>query len=106
MYDALFERSPLAPGRLVFVVVALVTLYAALTVLRRPVERFVVPILAPLGQATLYVFVLQLFFVALVASLPLPESGSVLWGTVIHAMVLTALWLMVRHRVLFRVIPR
>lgn len=106
MYDALFERSPLAPGRLVFVVVALVTLYAALTVLRRPVERFVAPILAPLGQATLYVFVLQLFFVALVASLPLPESGSVLWGTVIHAMVLTVLWLMVRHRVLFRVIPR
>lgn len=106
MYDALFERSPLAPGRLVFAIVALVTLYAALTVLRRPVERFVVPVLAPLGQATLYVFVLQVFFVALVASLPLPESGSVLWGTVIHAMVLTALWLMVRHRVLFRVIPR
>jgi hypothetical protein len=106
MYDALFQRSPLAPGRLVFAVVALVTLYAALTVLRRPVERFVVPVLAPLGQATLYVFVLQVFFVAIVASLPLPESGSVLWGTVIHAMVLTALWLMVRHRVLFGIIPR
>ncbi len=106
MYTALFERSPLGPGRLVFVVAALITLYAALTVLRRPVERFVVPVLAPLGQATLYVFVLQVFFVALVASLPLPESGSVLWGTAIHAMVLTALWLMVRHRVLFNVIPR
>jgi hypothetical protein len=105
MYTALFERTPLAPGRLVFVVVALITLYAALTVLRRPVERFVVPVLAPLGQATLYVFVLQVFFVALVASLPLP-AGSVLWGTVVHALVLTALWLMVRHRVLFRVIPR
>jgi hypothetical protein len=106
MYTTLFERTPLAPGRLVFVAAALITLYAALTVLRRPVERFVVPVLAPLGQATLYVFVLQVFFVALVASLPLPTAGTLLWGTVIHAMVLTVLWLMVRHRVLFRVIPR
>ena len=106
VYTAAFERSPLAPGRLVFVVVALITLYAALTVLRRPVERFVAPVLAPFGQATLYVFVLQVFLVALVASLPLPESGSVLWGTLVHAVVLTGLWFMVRHRVLFRFIPR
>lgn len=106
IYTALFERTPLAPGRLVFVVGLLITLYAALTVLRRPVERFVVPVLAPLGQATLYVFVLQVFFVAVVASLPLPETGTVLWGTLIHAMVLTALWLLVRHRVLFSLVPR
>jgi hypothetical protein len=106
MYTTLFERTPLAPGRLVFVAAALITLYAALTVLRRPVERFVVPVLAPLGQATLYVFVLQVFFVALVASLPLPTTGTLLWGTLIHAMVLTTLWLMVRHRVLYRFIPR
>jgi hypothetical protein len=105
-YTALFDRTSLAPGRLVFVVAVLITLYAALTVLRRPVERLVVPVLAPLGQATLYVFVLQVFLVALVASLPLPTTGAVVWGTLIHAMVLTALWLMVRHRVLFDYIPR
>ena len=89
-----------------FAVVTMITLYAALTVLRRPVERFVVPVLAPFGQATLYVFVLQVFLVALVASLPLPTSGALLWGTLIHAAVLTGLWFMVRHRVLFGVIPR
>jgi len=106
LYSALFERSPLAPGRLVFVVALVITMYAALTVLRRPVERVVVPVLAPLGQATLYVFVLQVFLVALVASLPLPTTGTLLWGTLIHAMVLTTLWLMVRYRVLYRFIPR
>jgi hypothetical protein len=106
IYTAAFERSPLAPGRLVFVVVALITLYAALTVLRRPVERVLVPVLAPLGQATLYVFVLQVFVVAVVASLPLPTTGAVLWGTLIHATVLAGLWVMVRHRVLFTFIPR
>jgi hypothetical protein len=52
------------------------------------------------------VFVLQVFLVALVASLPLPASGSVLFGTLIHATVLAGLWLMVRHRVWFGVIPR
>ena len=106
MYAALFERSPLAPGRLVFAVAALITLYAALTVLRRPVERFVVPVLAPLGRATLYVFVLQVFLVALVASLPLPQHGAVLWGTLVHAAVLTGLWFMVRYRVGYNIIPR
>ena len=106
LYATMFERSPLAPGRLVFVVVALITLYAALTVLRGPVERFVAPVLAPLGRATLYVYVLHVFLVALVAGLPLPDSGSVLWGTLIHAAVLTGLWFMVRHRVLFRIGPR
>lgn len=104
VYTAAFERSPLGPGRLVFVVVALITLYAALTVLRRPVERFVAPVLAPLGRATLYVFVVHLFLVALVASLPLP--GSVLWGTLVHVVVLTGLWLLVRFRVGFGFIPR
>lgn len=106
MYDAFFQRSPLAPGRLVFVVAVLITLYAALTVLRRPVERFVVPVLVPFGRASLYVFVLHVFLVALVASLPLPRTGAVLWGTLIHAAVLTGLWFMVRHRVLYKIIPR
>src|SRR3712207_7530020 len=40
VYTALFDRTALAPGRLVFVLAALITMYAALTVLRRPVERF------------------------------------------------------------------
>ena len=106
IYTSLFERTPLDPGRVVVVVVTLVTLYAALSAFWRPLSRTVVPVLAPLGQATLYVFVLQVFFVVLVANLPLPSSGAVLWGTLTHAVVLAVLWLMVRHRVLFRYIPR
>ena len=91
------ETSPrLAPGNL----------YAALTVFWRPLSGTVVPVLAPLGQATLYVFVLQVFAVLIVANIPLPSTTPVFWGTLVHTAVLVGMWLMVRHRVLFRVIPR
>jgi hypothetical protein len=75
-----------------------VTLHAALSAFWRPLSRTVVPVLAP--------FALQVFFVVLVANIPLPSSGAVLWGTLLHTAVLAVLWLMVRHRVLFRFIPR
>jgi hypothetical protein len=106
LYTSFFERTPLDPGRVLVVVVTLVTLYAALTAFWGPLSRVVVPVLAPLGQATLYVFVLQVFFVLLVANIELPSSTPALWGTLVHTGVLAVLWLMVRHRVLFRLIPR
>ena len=106
LYTSMFERTDLDPGRVLVVVVTLVTLYAALTAFWRPLSRTVVPVLAPLGQATLYVFVLQVFAVLIVANIPLPSTTPVFWGTLVHTAVLVAMWLMVRHRVLFRVIPR
>jgi hypothetical protein len=106
LYISMFERTDLDPGRVLVVVVTLVTLYAALTAFWRPLSRTLVPVLAPLGQATLYVFVLQVFAVLLVANIQVPSTTPVIWGTVLHTAVLAAMWLMVRHRVLFRVIPR
>jgi hypothetical protein len=106
LYTSMFERTDLDPGRVLVVVVTLVTLYAALTAFWRPLSRTLVPVLAPLGQATLYVFVLQVFAVLLVANIPLPSTTPVFWGTLVHTAVLVVLWLMVRHRVLFRLIPR
>jgi len=50
--------------------------------------------------------VLQVFAVLIVANIPLPSTTPVFWGTLVHTAVLVGMWLMVRHRVLFRVIPR
>ena len=105
LYNDWFARTTLEPGRLIAVLCFLVTAYAVLTAYWMPVQRAVGWFLIPLGQATLYIFVLHVLFVVAVANVPALTS-SVLLGTLTHAAVLAAFWLMVRKRFLFRVVPR
>jgi hypothetical protein len=63
-------------------------------------------LLIPLGRAPLYVFTLQVFFALAVANVPGMGGSNVLLNTAGHATVLALVWLMVRHRFLFSVIPR
>ncbi len=106
LYGRFFERTTLGVGRLLDVVLVLVVLYAALTAFWRPVAGVLGPVLIPLGQATLYVFILHVFFAVVIANVPVLSQGRVLYGTLAHTAVLFALWLMVRKRFLFNVIPR
>ena len=106
LYQRFFQRTSMGVGRLLTVVVALVTLYAALTAFWRPVERALGPVLIPLGQATLYVFIMHVLFALVTANIPVLQQGKVLYGTIAHTLVLAALWLMVRWRVLFNLVPR
>jgi hypothetical protein len=106
LYDQAFTRTTLGLGRLTATVVVLVTLYAALTAFWTPIRRVLGPALIPLGQATLYVFVMHVAFALVVANVPLLEQGRVLPGTLAHALVLVALWVMVRRKFLFDVVPR
>lgn len=105
LYDAAFARRTLEVGRLLAVVVGLVSLYALLTAFWRPLHRALGWLLVPLGQATLYVFVLQVFVALAVDQLPAVD-GSLLLGTLVHTASVALLWLAVRTRFLFRVVPR
>ena len=106
VYDRFFRRTELGIGRLAAVVVLVVTFYAALSAFWAPVHRAVGWLLVPLGQATLYVFVAHVLFVLVVANIPALGRGDALLNTAAHAFVLATLWLMVRKRFLFGVIPR
>ena len=106
VYADWFERTPLDLGRLLAVVVLLVVLYAALTAYWGPVHRALGRVLVPLGQASLYVFVVHVYLALLVANLPGAQDAGVLVGTLLHTAVLAALWLLVRYRVLFGIVPR
>lgn len=98
-------RAELELGRLLGVVVALVALYALLSAFWVPIARVLAPFLVPLGQATLYVFVLHVLLALVVDQVPAVERSAVL-GTLTHAGVLALLWLAVRRRFLFGVVPR
>jgi hypothetical protein len=105
MYDTFFGRTYLDAGRLLNVLVLVVAAYAFLTAYWKPVERAVGWFLIPLGQATLYVFILHVVLIAVIANIPLLRQGDIVINTAAYAVVLGLLWLMVKKRVLFRVIP-
>jgi hypothetical protein len=105
MYDAFFGRTYLDLGRLINVLVLVVAAYAFLTAYWKPVERALGWFLIPLGQATLYVFILHVVLIAVIANIPLLRQGDILINTAAYAVVLGLLWLMVKKRVLFGIIP-
>ena len=106
LYAHWFTRATLDLGRLVDVWLLLATAYALLTAYWRPVDRAVGWLLVPLGRASLYVFVLHVPAALVIANVPGLDGSSVASGTLAHGVLLAVLWAMVRHRVLFRVIPR
>ncbi|NQX03389.1 OpgC domain-containing protein [Rathayibacter sp. VKM Ac-2856] len=106
VYSAAFERTTLDPGRVLNVLLVVVTGYAALTVLWRPIHRLIGWFLVPLGQATLYVFVMHVAFVLVIANVPILREGNPVVNSLAYVLVLGLLWLMVRTRFLFAVVPR
>ncbi|WP_308216858.1 OpgC domain-containing protein [Kocuria flava] len=106
VYDALFQRTYLGPGRLLNVLLVVVAAYALLTAYWRPLHRGLGWFLLPLGRASLYVFVVHVFLVLAAANVPALRQGDVWLNTAAYAVVLALLWLMVRTRFLFRLIPR
>jgi hypothetical protein len=105
MYDAFFSRTYLAPGRLLNVLVLVVASYAFLSAYWKPVERLLGWFLVPLGRATLYVFIMHVVLIAVVANIPALQQQSIFLNTAAYAVVLALLWVMVRTRFLFRIIP-
>jgi hypothetical protein len=80
--------------------------YAALTAFWRPIHRALGWFLVPLGQATLYVFVMHVLLALVVANVPGLASAGVVVGTLAYVVILGLLWVMVRTRFLFRLVPR
>lgn len=106
LYDSGYQRIFLEWGRLVDLPLVLVCTYAVLTVAWKPIEKSMGWLWIPLGQASLYVFIVHVFFVLAVANIPGLDRGSLWQGTLIHAAVIGIIFAMVRSRFLFRVIPR
>jgi hypothetical protein len=106
VYSAAFERTSLDPGRLINVFLITITAYAVLSAFWKPLNRLVGWFFVPLGQATLYVFVMHVFFVLIVANVPVLREGSILINSLAYLVILGLLWIMVKKRFLFGIIPR
>ncbi|WP_309147124.1 OpgC domain-containing protein, partial [Curtobacterium sp. MCPF17_047] len=105
LYNTAYQRVDLQWGRLIDIAFFAIVSYAILTVFWKPVNAVIGWLWIPLGQASLYVFVWQVFFALVIASLPL-DYGNVWIGTAVHTALILLSWYMVRRKFLFSVIPR
>lgn len=106
LYGALFQRTYLEVGRLVNVLLIVVALYALLSAYWKPIHRALGWFFIPLGQATLYVFIFHVFFALLVWNIPALTEGSLWLNSAVYVVILGLLWLMVKKRFLYAIVPR
>jgi hypothetical protein len=110
IHQAWFDKNTLRPGRILNFVALFVVGYSFLSRFWAPMYRLMGWFFVPIGQATLYVFIVHVYVVLLVSSMfefgfSIPPQGMLV-NTLVHAASLAVLWLMVRYQVLFGWIPR
>jgi hypothetical protein len=116
IYDTYFVKKRLGIPRLVNVAVFFVALYALLSYFWVPINKVLGWLLVPLGEASLYVFLMHLVFILLIDQIPgyfdeIPDwahvwPGQIWINTALYVGTILGLWLMVRYRVLFGIVPR
>jgi hypothetical protein len=106
-----FFKVPLRPWRLIAFLSVAIVAYTSATYLWLPIRRALGWLMLPLGQAALYSYIVHFFLILLVYNLAplissLPgEPSEALFTPVLQSAVVLLLWVMVRKRVLFGIIP-
>jgi hypothetical protein len=98
-----FDRDRLGPARIVCAVVLVASLYVLVRAFQARLVPTIGKLFVPLGQASLYVYIVQsmLTFVLVDRAMADPWLAAA-----ISVAMVGLVWIMVRNRVLFRVIPR
>ena len=107
IYNGFARKNTLGPLRVLNDVSLFISLYWLLTVCWKPFYRLFGWYLVPVGQASLYVFILHVFVVLAASQLVRFDLHPDRWlaATAIHAAALMSLWWMTRKRFLMRIIP-
>jgi len=108
-----FDKNKLGLLRLFNYACFLVFFYWCLTTFWQPIHRFLGWFFIPLGQASLYVFIMHLVFVVLIEAItdfsnvkPSYQTANIWMNTVWHSLSLLGLWFMVKKEFLYNYVPR
>ncbi|HCQ9066383.1 TPA: OpgC domain-containing protein [Klebsiella pneumoniae] len=106
-YHTWAAKNGLGPVRILNDISLMVTIYLLLTWCWRPLNWLAGWFLIPLGQRSLYTFILHVYIVLAVSQLVTFDLWRQAWivNTLIHAAALGVLWLMAKYRVAARWIP-
>ncbi len=106
IYSGWFSRVRLGIGRVINTLLAFIFFYMLLTRFWKGFNKAFGWFFIPIGQASLYVFIVHLFYVVLMDNIPIFRENRVWVNAAGETLVLLAIWLMVRRRFLFKIIPR
>lgn len=106
MYMSWFQKSTLGLGRVFNNVALFVVFYFTLSRYWLPINKALGWLLIPLGQSSLYVFILHIYFIILFSNTPLENYHNIWVNTAIHASTIFLIWGMVKQKFLFQFIPR
>lgn len=108
--QATFLKNPVRVGRLVAALIVFPLAYLTVTYCWTPLRNAVGWLLLPLGQNSLYSYTMHLPIIVLWVALVASNPGVTLAQQVLNALTQLAavlmLWLMVRSRFLFGIVPR
>ncbi|MGI6897435.1 OpgC domain-containing protein [Enterobacter chengduensis] len=106
-YHTWAAKNELGPVRVLNDIALMVTVYLVLTYCWVPLNRLLGWFLIPLGQHSLYTFILHVYVVLLVSQFITFDLWRHAWieNTLVHAAALGMLWLMARYNVAARWIP-
>ena len=100
------DRSINGPVRLVNLFALFSVMFAAVDAFWKPLYKSLGNLLVPLGQNSLYVYILHVPVTVIWFLIPGLVQGSEGLTTLLQAAVIAGFWLMVKYKVLFNVIPR
>jgi hypothetical protein len=98
-----FDRDRLGPARIVCALVLVISLYALVRTFETRLAPTIGRFLVPLGQASLYVYIVQSVLTFVLVNRVMSNPWLAMATT---AAMMGLVWIMVRNRVLFRIIPR
>lgn len=106
-YHTCAAKNGLGPVRVLNDIALMVTVYLVLTYCWKPLNRLLGWFLIPLGQHSLYTFILHVYVVLLVSQFITFDLWRHAWieNTLVHAAALGILWLMAKYNVAARWIP-
>jgi len=106
IHKTYFDKNTLGFGRLMNDFTVLVVSYAMLSYLWKPINKLFGWFFIPIGQASLYVFILHVFACIAIANITWFGGDDIWVNTLGHTLVFAFMWLMVKYKILFNVIPR
>jgi hypothetical protein len=106
LYNEYFAKDKLKILRIVNYAAALIVAYYLLTRYWGLVAKNLGKVFIPLGQASLYVFIMHVFVILAINSFGLDKVTNPWINTLVHSVAIIALWLMVKKQFLFKWVPR
>lgn len=106
IYHQYFRKNTLGLGRLINDFAVLFVSYAMLSYFWKPLNRAFGWFFIPIGQASLYVFILHVYACIAIANVAWFQNEDIWVNTLAHSLVFFFMWLMVKYKVAFNIIPR